>query len=81
MSIVTTGIISGVTFGPPIGGLLFDIHHSVPFFFLILLIGIAMAGVIVLQRRLEASGALNSITAGPVGTLVSARMCGRASAS
>jgi len=39
MGLVTTGIITGVTLGPPIGGILFDIEHWIPFIFCSSLIG------------------------------------------
>jgi MFS family permease len=52
MSIVTTGIISGVTFGPPLGGLLYGIHTGLPFFLLVGLIVAAALQALALSRAL-----------------------------
>ena len=41
MSFVATGIITGVTFGPPLGGFLYIVAPAAPFLFLIVLIGLA----------------------------------------
>ena len=51
MSIVATGIIGGVTMGPPLGGILYGVNHQLPFEFLIILISCVALITLKLQVR------------------------------
>ena len=50
MSMVATGIILGVTAGPPIGGILYGVGEAVPFLFMVILIGVAAFFAVLLQK-------------------------------
>mmetsp|Transcript_15243 Transcript_15243/g.28444 ORF Transcript_15243/g.28444 Transcript_15243/m.28444 type:complete len:424 (-) Transcript_15243:63-1334(-) len=52
MSLVATGIIMGVTFGPPLGGLLYGVSEPLPFLFLICLICLCALLTYMLSLRL-----------------------------
>ena len=49
MSTVVSGIICGVTFGPPLGGTLYGYSHVLPFFMLVCIIGFTILLAVVLQ--------------------------------
>jgi len=51
MGTVITGIISGVLLGPPIGGVLFELGDTVPFFFNAGIVALAMVVTMVYARR------------------------------
>jgi len=51
MSIVATGIISGVTMGPPLGGILYGVDKRLPFISLIVLISCSAALTLKLQKQ------------------------------
>ena len=57
MGILTTGIISGVTLGPPIGGVLFDLAHWIPFITCSTLIGMVFGLACLLHATTQADRA------------------------
>tara|TARA_B110000208_G_scaffold5262_1_gene6817 strand:+ start:116 stop:1726 length:1611 start_codon:yes stop_codon:yes gene_type:complete len=61
MSIATTGIIGGVMFGPPIGGVTFGIWKPLPFVLAMLLCFVAAGGVALLRAELCFWACLRSI--------------------
>ena len=64
MGIVTTGIYSGYLIGPPIGGVLFDLAHWIPFITCSTLIGMVFGLACVLHATTKADQAFRSSLGG-----------------
>jgi len=82
MGIVTTGIYGGYLIGPPIGGVLFDLAHWIPFITCSTLIGMVFGLACVLHATTKADQAFRSSLGGIIPTTeaddksLSQKVCG-----